>query len=193
MITEMKKLNVFRFMPKVFVITLGVGLMIATALFIGQWRGFRKNSASQEATGPTQVQTVQVNSVKEMNQVLAIPLAGIKEDIQYEVSSAELLEEINLRGQKVRAAGGRVFLVLNVKVTNPNIKGIQINSRDFVRVSWGESGDWIAPDIHNDPVEVQAISTKQTRIGFAVDNTVKNFRLKIGEIKGDKTDFELAF
>jgi hypothetical protein len=192
MITEMKKLNVFRFMPKVFVITLGVGLLIAITLFISQWRGFKRNSA-QEATEPTQMQTAQVNTVKEMNQTLAIPLAGIKEDIQYEVTSAELLEEINLRGQKVRAAEGRVFLVLNIKVTNPNVKGIQINSRDFVRVSWGESGDWIAPDIHNDPVEVQAISTKQTRIGFAVDKNVRVFRIKIGEIKGDKTDFELAF
>lgn len=186
----MKRLYIFRFIPKVFVITVGVGLLVAISLIFGQWRGFRNRFATQREAAPTPTQTTLIPQ-KDMNQEILIPLQGIKEAIKYEIVSAELLEEISVRGQRVKAADNRVFLVLNIKITNSNPKAIQINSRDFVRISWGD--EWVAPDVHNDPLEVQAISTKRTRVGFAVDRAAKNFRIKIGEIKGEKIDFELAF
>ena len=189
----MKRLNIFRFMPKVFVITFGVGLLIVVALFTSHWWGFRKNLVSRKVIEPAQTQADLLNSKKEMNQEFLISLREVKEAVKYEVVSAELLEEINLRGQKVRAADNRIFLIFNIKITNPNTTGVQINSRDYVRISSFLTDDWIAPDIHNDPIEVQALSAKYTRIGFAVDNTTNSFRVKTGEIKGEKVDFELVF
>lgn len=108
--------------------------------------------------------------------------------ITYELQDAQLLKEIVVKGQTAQAAPGRAFFIIDLKITNGTKQGIQLNTRDYVRLATTAKPDeWVAPDIHNDPVEVQAISTKLTRIGFPVDDTTKNVKLQIGEIDGEKT------
>lgn len=114
--------------------------------------------------------------------------------IKYLIQSASLQDEILVKGQRARAIQGRTFLILDLKITNTYNQGIQINSRDYVRLSIkGASEELVAADIHNDPVEVQAISTKQTRIGFPINETDKEFELKIGEINGKKESVKISF
>lgn len=67
-----------------------------------------------------------------------------------------------------------------------------MNTRDYVRlIIDGNQEEKLAPDIHNDPVEIQAISTKQTRLGFAIDDNDKSLALQVGEIDGEKEVIEL--
>jgi hypothetical protein len=49
----------------------------------------------------------------------------------------------------------------------------------------------LAPEIHNDPVEVQALSTKYTRLAFPIDDTYKDLTLYVGEINGHKDAIKL--
>ena len=80
-------------------------------------------------------------------------------------------------------------MIINLKIINDLNSCVQINTKDYVRLSLnGDKNVWLAPDIHNDPVEVQAISTKLTRVGFAISTSDKNIILRIGEINGAKTD-----
>src|SRR3989338_8178820 len=89
---------------------------------------------------------------------------------------------------------GKLFFIVNIKITNNLDKNLQINSRDYVRlVTNGNDAEKIAPDVHNDPVDAQAISTKTTRIGFAINDTDKDFVLQIGEIKGQKESISINF
>lgn len=110
----------------------------------------------------------------------------------YTIQNADLQDEIVVQGQKSTAVNGRTFLIINLKINNTLDKPISINSRDYVRLSVnGNDQEWLAPEIHNDPVEVQGQSTKFTRIGFSVNERDGNYRLRIGELSGNKETLPL--
>lgn len=113
-------------------------------------------------------------------------------NIKYVIKSADLFDEIVVKGQKAKAVKGRTFLILSVKVSNEYNQAIEISTRDYVRlIRNGNEEEKLAPDIHNDPVEVQAISTKSTRIGFPINDSDKDLKLQVGEITSDKEIIEL--
>jgi len=112
---------------------------------------------------------------------------------KFVVEKVELRDEIIVQGKRATSVSGRTFLVVNLKITNEYNQRIEINTRDFVRLATSlDKTEWLAPDIHNDPVEVQAISTKYTRVGFAINDSDKDLTLRIGEINGDKEEIALS-
>ena len=114
----------------------------------------------------------------------------------YVILSASIQKQIIVQGQRATAVNGREFLILNLKITNNLKKTIQLNTKDYIRLTTVSSKDeQLAPEIHNDPVEVQAISTKFTRVGIALDeaDVKRKINLKVGEIDGTKQDIDLNF
>jgi hypothetical protein len=111
--------------------------------------------------------------------------------LQYVIQNAEIDNQIIIKGEKAVAVKGREFLILNLKITNNYSKSINLNTRDYIRLSVNNSSEKLAPDIHNDPVEVQAISTKYTRVGFAINTSDRNLTLQVGEINGPKQEIKL--
>lgn len=107
--------------------------------------------------------------------------------LKYEIQNVELRDEIIVKGQKANAVEGKTFLVINIKITNDYDKPIELRARDYIRLEVDRSTEKLAPEIHNDPVEVQALSTKYTRLGFTIDDNQKNMKLLVGEI-GEKTE-----
>ena len=147
-------------------------------------------SSSEQAAPPYATRTI--------DKEYSFPLRNEKGDkvaeFKYVVQSAELTREIIVKGQKGSAVQGRAFLVLNLKLNNDSKQKIQVATRDYIRVFVnGNEAEPLAPDIHNDPVEVQPISTKFTRIGFAINDTDTNLKLQIGEIEGEKQYVDLTF
>lgn len=114
--------------------------------------------------------------------------------IGFYLDTAELRNEIVVKGQTATAIKGKTFLVINLKLKNDFKTPLTVNTRNFIRLSVNDnSKEWLAPDIHNDPVEVQAISTKLGRVAFPISDTDKILKLQIGEISGDKTLVDLKF
>lgn len=114
--------------------------------------------------------------------------------LSYTIKDAELRKQIIVKGKRATAIKGRIFLILNLKIVNSLNQGLEVNSRDYIRFTVnGNTKELFAPDIHNDPVEVQAISTKNTRVGIAINETDKNIELQIGEINGEKQKIKLSF
>jgi uncharacterized protein YwlG (UPF0340 family) len=112
------------------------------------------------------------------------------------IQSVNIQKQIIVQGQRATAINGREFLIVNLKITNNLKKTIQLNTRDYIRIiTAGDANEQLAADIHNDPVEVQAISTKFTRVGIALDeaDTKKTIHLKVGEIDGTKQNIDLNF
>jgi hypothetical protein len=151
-------------------------------------------------TAPRSNEIVSTDSVDkvEVNRDFLFPLrdstgAVTADNLKYSITSSERSRRIIYQGKQATAVKGRMFLILNIKIENPTTNSLSIKTRDFIRLTPEGTQDRLAPDIHNDPADVQAISTKLTRVGFAVDENVKNFKLYVGEINGEKQEIDLVF
>ncbi len=104
----------------------------------------------------------------------------------YSIDNVDLQDEVIIKGHKATAIKGKTFLIVNLKIHNNNKGSIEINAKDYIRLLINNNNELYASDIHNDPVKVQAISTKFTRIGFSINDSDDNLIFHIGEINGEK-------
>lgn len=174
-------------------------VIIVTVIIVSTKAGSTNNStqASDSSRKASNVQLQPAKAKIPINKEFTFP---IKDDlgkdvgnIKYLIESAEKRDEILIKGQKATAIAGRTFLILNFKIENKSNHKININTRDYVRLSVNNGTEWLAPDIHNDPVEAQAIATKYTRVGFPISDTDNKLKLQAGEVNGKKTVVDLKF
>lgn len=111
--------------------------------------------------------------------------------IKYVIQSVNLQDSFIYQGKLATAVKGRTFLIFDLKITNPYTKTIQINSKDYIRVKLNNSDELLAPEIHNDPVQIQADSTKYTRIGLPINDTDRDITILVGELNGKKEIIKL--
>ncbi|OGG03274.1 hypothetical protein A2W14_00340 [Candidatus Gottesmanbacteria bacterium RBG_16_37_8] len=112
--------------------------------------------------------------------------------VSYTIENAEIRNQIYVKGQQANALKGKTFLIVALKLKNDYKQGIKINTRDYIRLSANNNkNEWLAPNIHNDPVEVQAQSIENTRLGFIINEKDSNLLLRIGEIAGPKEEIKL--
>ncbi len=112
--------------------------------------------------------------------------------ITYYLESANLQDAFIFQGKLAKAVKGRTFLIFNLKITNPYTKTVEINAKDYIRIKVNNVAEQLAPEIHNDPVQIQANSTKYTRIGLPINDTDKNIVLLVGELQGQKEMVKLS-
>jgi hypothetical protein len=180
----------------IFPIIIGIVVLAALASLIRSLPDAQSKpvDTSTNITAPDSLSTINLN--KKFTFPLKDDKGATVGNFDYVIESAEIQKQIIVQGQRATAVNGRDFLILNLKITNNLKKTIQLNTRDYIRLTVASNpSEQLAPDIHNDPVEVQAISTKFTRVGIALDeaDTKKTIRLKIGEIDGTKQDIDLNF
>lgn len=175
----------------------GVAVLIVAAVYAKS----HIKKVSGNSSGSTLGDQVEINApVKsvDINKEFSFPLTDSKgkvlSSIKYVIQKADLQNEIIVQGQKATSVKGRLFLIIYLKITNEYNQKVQMNTRDYVRLSVnGNEDEWLAPDIHNDPVEIQAQSTKITRLGFPVNESDKDLVLRVGQISGDKQKIDLNF
>jgi hypothetical protein len=178
-------------------------LVVATAALIGvlgyivvfSKNGDQINAASAPSPSDSRQSIAAAKETKPINRDFNFPLKDDKGEVlsqvKYTIDTVELRDEIVVKGQKATAIQGKTFLIINLKLTNNFTKEIKVNTRDYVRLLSDGQTDQLAADIHNDPVLIQPDSTKITRIGYTVDDTVKKYKLLVGELNGDKTTIDL--
>ncbi len=174
--------------PVILIVIVALGLRSAVGLIRGNSGG----------NGDSRVEIVEAKENADINREFEFPLKDSEGNevskLKYMIESADLHDEIVVKGQKATAVKGRTFLILRLKITNEFDQPIEINTRDYARLIRNDNEEEkLAPDIHNDPVQVQAISTKLTRIGFPINDTDTNLMLLVGEITGDKETIEINF
>ncbi len=168
------------------------GIVILVLVFFA----LRKSSqVANTISSPDRVTLQKPKATQTLAKNFSYPLRDLagKEisSFKYTIDSVEKRDEIVVKGKRAVAVSGRTFLVLNIKLTNTYSKTISINVKDYVRLSVNNSSEKMAADIHNDPVEVQADSTKTTRLGFPINDSDKNLTIVVGELSGKKETIKL--
>lgn len=174
---------------------IGIVVIVVIVILLVKFNPFSGNSAAS-ASNSNKTAIKDALATQQLNREFKFPLKNEKGEtmgeIKYVIENAEIRDEIIVKGKKATAVAGRSFLVLNIKITNDTNQTISMNTKDYVRLFVnGNENEPLSPSIHNDPVVVDAISVKPTRIGFAINESDKKLQIKIGEIKGEKAAIDL--
>lgn len=174
-----------------------VGIVLIVVVVLGGLVLMVKPGTTTLGVSDSRPSAPSAKAKQDIRKVFQFPIRDEKgkeiSNFSYEITSAELLDSIIVKAQRQVAVKGRIFLVFNLKITNNNNQSVNINTRDYVRLRVGNNSELVAPEIHNDPVEAQAISTKYTRLGFPIDESEKDLTLQVGEITGKKETIRVNF
>lgn len=170
---------------------IGFGVIFIIVILLVKFNPFVGGSSAVAGASKTAIKDAL--ATQNLNKEFKFPLkdekGAILGEIKYVIENAEIRDEIVVKGKKASAVSGRTFLVLNLKITNDTNQTVSMNTKDYVRLFVnGNDNEPLSPSIHNDPVVVDAISVKPTRVGFAINEGDKQLKLKVGEIKGNKED-----
>lgn len=173
---------------------IGLAVLVVVVILLVKFNPFSGGSSAVAGTSKTAIKDALATQT--LNKEFKFPLKDEKGatlgEIKYVIENAEIRDEIVVKGKKASAVSGRTFLVLNLKITNDTNQTVSMNTKDYVRLFVnGNDNEPLSPSIHNDPVVVDAISVKPTRVGFAINEGDKQLKLKVGEIKGNKEDVVL--
>jgi hypothetical protein len=171
------------------------GVLIAFVLVFLAGRQFSPSTTLGAKDSDQRTVAPEPLATQELNKSFEFPLMDDKgkevAKIKYLLESANLQDAFIYQGKLATAVKGRQFLIFNIKITNPYKDTIQVNTKDYIRVKMNGSEEQLAPEIHNDPVEVQGNSTKYARIGLPINDTDKNLIILIGELQGKKETIKL--
>ena len=187
--------NFQKFMQKPFLIPVVIAVALVIIILFLTLRNVGGSNQPVLGSSDPRVAIAPAKASQELNKTFSFPLRdGTGKEVskvKYTLQSAELRDELVIKGQRNIAVKGRQFLVINIKFTNDYDKAIEITSRDYVRLIVDNSSEKVAADIHNDPIQVQPISTKITRLSFPIDDKKQTLKLQVGEINGKKETITL--
>lgn len=152
---------------------------------------------NRRGTTDARVEVAGAKAKQDINRELPLPIRDSKDKeittIKMILESVELRDEIIVKGKRATSIKGRTFLILNVKLANDYSQPIEVNVKNYFRLTvGGKETELLAADIHNDPVLIQPASTKYTRIGFPINDSDAKLVLWMGEISGEKQKVELT-
>ncbi len=190
--------NLKRFFKKSPLLPVGIVVVVVIFIIIALAKAVGGSNSHSVLSTNSSSGKAEIKKPKATQQINKDFVFSLKDDagkevskIKYTIEDVQLADEIVIKGQRAIAVEGRTFLILNIKITNDFNRSVQINTRDYVRLSVNNSTEKLAADIHNDPVEVQALSTKYTRLGLPINDTDKNLVLQVGELTGTKQQIPL--
>lgn len=187
-----------RFNKKIAYGILAAIVIVGGVFFVSRNSQFSTSQAVAGVDSGDKIEIQPAKATMAISRQLEFPFQGEDpkqiNNFKFSLENAELRDEIVVNGKKAQAVKGRQFLILNIKIVNDFNQSISVNAKDYVRLSVnGNQSEWLAPDIHNDPVTIQPISTKHTRLGFPINTTDKDLKLQVGEINGEKAIIDVSF
>lgn len=170
---------------------LAIGLILLLTLSI-----FAFNQFNGKTKGVEELSDKEVVVVDSSFEFPALDSQGqpTKDKIKFTISTAEKTGQVLVQDKVYTARNQKKFLIINLALKNDFARLVNIFPGNLVRLTYtGEEENRFAPDLHNNLVQVSAISTKLERIGFVVPEEEVFFNLYVGELEGEKEIVEVKF
>lgn len=171
-------------------ILIGIPVIAFIAVLLVRQQIISKQANKVNAQAPTATYTINKSYT-----FTGVDNAGReKGKISLAMTTAEKVTEVVVRDQTFRARNNKVFLLVNLELTNSSSTPLNIFPGDLMRLTYnGVEEKKYSPDLHNNLVLVSPISTKPDRVGFVIPNDAKNLKLQVGELDGKKEIIGLKF
>jgi len=186
---QSKRLIIFAIPTIILIILFVVGIYI--------FKNRTTASANGSSSNKNNIQVAGAKKKQDLNKEFQFPIKNANAEevgkMKYIIETAEIRDEIIVQGKKATSIPERTFLVLTLKITNDLERRLQINTRDYIRLSVNDSSERLEFTIHNDPVEIGAISTRPTRLAIPINDVNQKLTLYVGEIKGEKQAVDINF
>lgn len=114
-----------------------------------------------------------------------------KGTIEMSIPRARKLSQVQVKGEPIDAPENKVFLALDLELSNSGQEALGFFSRDYFRLL--KNGKPYAPQFYNRGVGIAPVSVKNDRIAFLVEKDEKIFQIQVGELNGEKEILELRF
>lgn len=143
---------------------------------------------SSSAVGESNVQKVIVN-IENSFEFTALNNQGqpTGDRLKLKITTAEKTNQVLVKDQVFTARNNKLFLILNLEITNSTTLPLNLLTGNLVRLTVGaDEQTKYAPDLHNNLVPIAPLSTKIDRLGFVIPDNTKTAKLHIGELEGEK-------
>lgn len=84
------------------------------------------------------------------------------------------------------------ILSVSILLINKSAAPIKLQSRDYLNLSVNNGG-WRTPSVHNDPVGLEPSSSVRTSLGFRLNESDKDLRLRVNIPGGQSDTFQLSY
>lgn len=160
----------------------------AVLILVGNFIARRNNSSAD---------IQQIGSPVSLQYDLLIPAQNedgdtVNRDLKIKVTDAQRQKRVLVKGSWVRAREGKVFIVVNMDVTNEARAILYGNPVDWARLVEDDAKK-IAPSVHQGDLEIRPQSTKVTNIAFVVDENRTSATIELGRIWGLEDTINIEF
>ena len=174
-------------------IVLGVILLIVLAGSVFYFTKGRSKSGSQSDTSN---QIVSENGVSAaLNKKINFPIKDSSgkdtgNQLVVNFTNVERSEKILYKGRPLSPRESKDFIVVNIEIENSTKDRLTVRPADFMRLV-DTQGRQFAADIQTDPIKVEPLSIKRTRIVYIVADNLRDLKFLIGQINADRETVEV--
>ena len=108
------------------------------------------------------------------------------------ITAAKFADSILVQGKRATPVKGKLFLIINMEITNPHkiaLYAFPVDLFRFIR----DDGQKFAPSVHQGIVLIRPEATKKSNVAFVVLPDDKNFKIEVGGINESKEIIEINF
>lgn len=116
----------------------------------------------------------------------------LNKNLSVTITEARRQKRVLVQGSWIKAKEGKVFLILDFDVTNSVGAAMYGMPVDWVRLIRDEDKK-VAPTVHQGQLELRPVASKETNVGFVVDEDSKEFTVELGRIYGLEDTLQLEF